>query len=107
MLLNQKIKYQAKIVAKVLSSRFEYGQSMKLVSGLFSNNVDVGNIDISGLKKFGLSGTVINGENMDEVEDLVDQINSGLVDGFKSAEIKSVSVNAVKGWEFTMEVELV
>lgn len=107
MLLNQKIKYQAKIVAKVLSNRFEYGKSMKLVSGLFSDNVELDNVDIAGSKKFNLSGTVVSGEYMDEVEDMVDQINSGFVDGFKSAEIKGVSVSAVKGWQFSMEVELV
>ena len=106
MLLNQKIKYQAKIVAKVLSNRFEYGETMELVSSLFSDNVKVGNLDISGPKTFDLSGTVIDGENMDEVEDLVDEINDGWIDGLKSAEIKSVSVSTTKGWEFTMEVEL-
>jgi len=107
MLLNQKIKYQAKIVAKVLSDRFEYGESMKLVSSLFSKNVIVDNSNISDKRKFEISGRVIEGQSINEVEDLVEQINAGLVDGVKSAEIKSVSVDAVKGWTFAMEVELI
>jgi hypothetical protein len=106
MILNQKIKYQAKIVAKVLSDRFEYGESMKLVSGLFSDKVIINDLDISDKRKFEISGNVIEGESMNEVEDLVEQINAGLVSGIKSAEIKNVSVDVIKGWNFTMEVEL-
>jgi hypothetical protein len=106
MVLNQKIKYQAKIVAKVLSDRFEYGESMKLVSSLFSDKIIIDNLDITDKKKFEISGSVVEGENMNEVEKLVEQINSGLVDGVKSAEIKNVSVDTIKGWNFTMEVEL-
>jgi hypothetical protein len=107
MVLNQKIKYQAKVVAKVLSDRFEYGESMKIVSELFSDKVIINNLDISDRSKFEISGSVIDGEYMDEVEALVAEINSGQVIGVKSAEIKSVSVDTVKGWTFTMEVGLI
>jgi hypothetical protein len=106
MLLNQKIKYQAKIVAKVLANRFEYGESMKLVSNLFSGNIIINKLDISDEKKFKINGGLLNGEAMDGVEDLVENINSGLVDGFKSAAIREVSVDLSKGWNFMVEVEL-
>lgn len=106
MALNQKIRYQAKVVARVLSDRFEYGESMKLVEGLFSSNVAIENLEVNGSKKFQVSGSVIKGEFLDEVEEVVDEINSGSVDSFKAAEIKSVSVDPIKNWQFVMEVEL-
>ncbi len=106
MALNQKIKYQAKVVARVLSDRFEYGESMKLVESLFSSNVVIENLGIEESKKFSVSGSVVDGKFLDEVEELVDEINSGLVDSFKSAKIKSLSVDPIKNWQFVMEVEL-
>jgi hypothetical protein len=46
------------------------------------------------------------GEDMNELEDKVNYINSGLVDGVVSAQIKDVSIDTVKGWTFVMEVKL-
>jgi hypothetical protein len=106
MALNQKIKYQAKVVAKVLSDRFEYGESMKSIEELFSNKVIIKNLEVNESKKFQVSGSVVSGESLNEVEEVVDGINSGLIDGFKAAEIKDVSVDAVNGWKFVMEVEI-
>lgn len=106
MSLNQKIKYQAKIVAKVLSDRFEYGNSMELVSGLFSEGIIIENLEVVESKKFQIEGRAVSGENMDEVEDRVTEINSGLVDGVVLAEIKDVVVDSVKGWRFVVEVKL-
>ena len=34
MAINQKVKYQAKVVAKVLADRFKYGESMEMVRNL-------------------------------------------------------------------------
>jgi hypothetical protein len=106
MALNQKIKYQAKVVARVLADRFEYGESMKLVEELFSSNVTVENLEVNGSKNFKVVGGVADGRFLDEVEDVVEEINSGSVDVFKSAEIKNISVDMVKGWKFEVKVEL-
>lgn len=104
--LSQKIKYQAKVVAKVLSDRFEYGKSMKLVKELFSEKVTIDNLGMNGIKKFQVDGSVLNGEDLSEVEEKVNSINSGSVDGVSLAEIKDISVDAVKGWKFSVEVKL-
>ncbi len=104
--LTQKIKYQAKIVAKVLDSRFEYGQSISLVNDLFSDNVRIDDIQISKDKVFELSGGSTDGSVIDEVESKVSEINAGMIDGFAGAKILSVGVNEEKGWSFRVELLL-
>jgi hypothetical protein len=106
MALNQKIKYQAKVVGKVLSDRFEYGKSMKLVKELFSEKIKIDNLEINEFKKFEVNGSIPNGEDLKEVEKEIDYINNGLIEGIASAEIRDVSVDAVKGWKFVLEVKL-
>ena len=54
MVLNQKIKYQAKVVAKVLVDRFEYGKSMRLARDLFSENIKIDDLEVNELRKFRL-----------------------------------------------------
>lgn len=103
--LTQKIKYQAKIVGKVLLDRFEYGESMKLVNNLFPEGVVVSSSEIVESKKFQVRGKVDEGENLVKMEQLVDDINAGLVDGVKQSEIKDVSID-INGWDFTLEVDL-
>jgi hypothetical protein len=106
MAINQKVKYQAKIVGKVLTGRFKYGESMEKVKTLFSDNIVIKNLEIQEIKKFMIYGSVKNGEGLSEVESKVADINKDLMDGFKSAKIMDLSVDAVKGWLFNMEVVL-
>ena len=51
-------------------------------------------------------GSLADGKNLSEVESIVENINRDLVDGIKSAKISDLSVDAVKGWLFEMEVNL-
>jgi len=104
--LTQKIKYQAKIVAKVLESRFEYGRAMSLVNTVFSENIRIDDIQIKDDKVFELSGGVIDGALMDEVEDKVEEINNGQIEGFKSAKLVKVEISQVKGWSFMVDLYL-
>ena len=104
--LTQKIKYQAKVVAKVLDTRFEYGEAMNLVNNLFPEEIRVDDIQIKGDKSFEINGGVTEGNLLDEVESEVAKINAGEEDGFASAKITSISVNASKGWLFTIELFL-
>jgi len=104
--LTQKIKYQAKIVAKVLDSRFEYGQAMSLVNELFSDDIRIDDIQISKSKAFEVSGGSVNGNIIDEVESKVAEINAGMIDGFVGAKILSVEINKEKGWLFRVELSL-
>ncbi len=106
MALNQKVKYQAKVVAKVLSDRFEYGESMRLVRGLFPTDIVIKNLGIVEIKKFQVDGSIQKGEVLSDLEEIVDDINSGLVEGVSQVEIKDVSVDSNEGWKFILEVSL-
>lgn len=104
--LSKRNKYQAKLVGKVLSERFEYGASIDKITKMFSTNINVDNFDIKSERQFILKGVLSNGANMIEVEEKVRDINLGLIDGFKSAKLKTVTVG-VNGWTFEMEVNLI
>lgn len=106
MAVNQKIKYQAKVVAKVLADRFKYGESMEMVRNLFSEKVTIDNLEIKEKKKFTVDGSLVDGNNLSEIESVVADINRDLVEGFESAKISGLSVDAVKGWTFDLEVNL-
>lgn len=106
MALNQKVKYQAKVVAKVLSGRFEYGESMRLVKELFPADIEIENLEIVKTNEFQVDGKILEGENLVKLEELIDEVNIGLIDGVKKMKIKDVSVDAKKGWKFALEVSL-
>ena len=104
--LTQRIKYQAKLVAKVLDQRFEYGQAMSLVNSLFSEKIRVDDIQITKSKTFEISGGSKDGSVIDEVESKVADINNGLIPGFSRAKISNIEVNKDKGWLFKIELIL-
>lgn len=104
--LSKKNKYQAKLVGKVLSERFEYGASINKITKIFSENVVLENFEIKSKKQFILKGFLTNGVNMVEVEEKVRDINFGLIAGFKSAKLNSIGVDA-NGWTFEVEVNLI
>ena len=104
--LTQKIKYQAKVVGKVLDSRFEYGRAMRLVNELFPASVRIDDIRMEKDRSFKVSGGLSDGSIMDEVESLVAEINNGQIDGFAGAKISSIEVNKIKGWLFTINLSL-
>lgn len=104
--LSKKNKYQAKLVGKVLSERFEYGASIDKITSIFSENIILENFEIKNKKQFILKCVMANGVNMIEVEEKIRDINNELISGFKSAKLSSVSISAL-GWAFEMEVDLI
>ena len=104
--LSKKNKYQAKLVGKVLSERFEYGASIDKITKLFSENIILENFEIKNKKQFILKGFLSDGSKIIEVEEKVRDINLGLFSDFKSAKLNSMSVDA-GGWKFEMEVNLI
>jgi len=105
MVVNQQVKYQAKVVSQVLAERFEYGSSIEMVKSLFSENIKIEDIGIESKEQFVLSGIVNNGKFMSEVEQIVVSINNGEMDGFSGAILKDVQVKSGI-WTFEMEVTL-
>ena len=106
MALNQKVKYQAKVVGKVLSDRFEYGESMKLVKSLFPTGITIENLEVIEPKKFKVDGMISKGENLSELEEVVADINSGSIEGVDQVKINDISVDSNQGWKFVLEVNL-
>jgi hypothetical protein len=106
MAINQKVKYQAKVVSKVLLDRFEYGKSMEMIKNLFSENITISNLEIGDKKVFTVFGTVVDGNNLSEVEQKVVDVNHNLIDGFSSAKMTNLNYDPIRNWQFQMEVKL-
>lgn len=105
-IVNQKVKNQAKIVATVLKNRFEYGSSMEKIKNIFSDKVIVDSFDLDDVKVYKLEASVPEEKDFDEVEIKIEDINQGRVDGFKSAKLLDLKLDNTKGWNFVMEVVL-
>lgn len=105
-LINQKVKNQAKIVATVLQSRFEYGSSMEKIRNIFSDKVVIDSFDLDETKTYKIEAFVPEKKDFDEVEIKIDDINQGRVEGFKSAKLESLTLDTTKGWNFVMDVIL-
>jgi len=105
-LVSQQIKYQAKVVATVLQKRFEYGSSMEKIKNLFSEKVVIDSFDLSGNRVYKIEANVPKLNDFDEVETKIDEINLGLVQGFKSAKLESLVIDKNGSWNFVMEVTL-
>jgi hypothetical protein len=103
--LSYQIKYQAKLVGKVLLDRFEYGKSIEKINNIFPSNVVMNNYKITNLKQFILDMTAPDGKSMDEVEKIVKAINRGEMEDLESAKINSISIEN-DGWKFIMEVKI-
>lgn len=106
--ISYQVKYTAKLVGKVLNDRFEYGSSIKKINSLFSSGIELVDYQINSNRKIVLNGKTANGNNIDEVENIVKEINEGKNSDFKSAQLNSVSISPDgSGWNFTMEVSLI
>jgi hypothetical protein len=105
-LINQKVKNQAKVVATVLQSRFEYVNSMDKIRNIFTDKVIIDSFDLDETKVYKIEAFVPEGKDLDEVETRIDDINQGRVEGFKSAKLEVLELDNIKGWSFSMEVVL-
>lgn len=103
--ISQQIKFQAKLVGKLLGDRFEYGSAVKKVMQLFSTDVIINDFEIQEGRRFTIKGTVL-GENLDEVENKSDDINNGKVENFSSARVTSLVIYPDGSCKFEMEVGL-
>ena len=105
MVINQQVKYQAKVVGQVLAERFEYGSSIEMVKSLFPGTIKIDDVQIDSKKQFILKGIVNDGRLVSEVEQRVVAINNGELENFSSASLKDIQVKSGV-WTFEMEVKL-
>lgn len=106
MLITQQVKHQAKVVATVLQKRFEYGSSMEKIKNIFSDKVVIDAFQLTEAKTYKIEVSVPEPINVDEIEVRIDDINQGLVEGFKSAKLESLEIGKMKEWLLSMEVVL-
>jgi hypothetical protein len=103
--VNQRLKYQAKIVDEVLLNRFEYGETLKRLNSIFPPEVALDDFDLEKTKNISLAGKVIGNTGADVIEQKINEINSKQVTGFLSAKLTSLKLNNGV-WSFTVEVEI-
>ena len=101
--LSERLKYQTKLVGKILNERFQYSISLRNVSKLFSDKITVDKFDIREQNSFVLTGFFNGNKNMDEIENKIRDINSGLVEGFTSARVTAL-ITTAGSWKFEVEV---
>lgn len=101
--LSQRLKYQAKLVGRILTDRFEYSVPLQNVNNLFSNKINVEESNIRDQNSFVLKGVFVGNKNMGEIEKKIQDINSGLVEGFTGAKMTALSTNGGL-WKFELEV---
>jgi hypothetical protein len=102
---SQKIKYQAKIVGKVMDQRFEYGQAFAAINKLFPAEVIVEKSDFKDETTFNVEGMIINDLAVTQVEQLVADINAGKNEYFNRMELKQMAWS-ISGWKFGATVYL-
>lgn len=101
---SQRLKYNAKLVGSVLSSRFEYGKAFKTMATIFPEGITLDRFELQNQGTFIISGQA-DGENIDKVEAIVAQINQGNDERFSSMALNSLLVkNNI--WSFGAEVKL-
>ncbi len=100
---SQRLKYRAKLVGGVLNDRFEYGEAIGRIINLFPETIKINNFDLKTKGQFSITGETAGRQDVDKLELIVEEINSGKNEKFKSAKLVDLSV-ADSIWNFKMEV---
>ena len=102
-LISEEVKYRAKMVGKILSERFEYGEALNLVGKMFSDRIKIDRYELKNKNLFEVAGTIVGREGVDELERKIEEINAGRSENFYKANLKNLAL-ASGIWEFGMEV---
>jgi hypothetical protein len=104
--VNQLLKYRAKVLGQVLKERFEYSSAFEMINSIFGQQAKVSNFELSENRKFIIEVAAADKETVNFVEDRVAEINKGEVQGVKKADILGASYKIDGGWGVAMEVFL-
>ncbi len=103
--LNQMLKYRAKALGQVLNERFEYAASFEKVASIFSDKAKVSEFKLNDRdKSFTMTVTATDKDGVNYIEDRVEEVNEGKVEGVKKITIKGVSYQVRGEWSVNMEV---
>lgn len=104
-IINQELRYKAKLVSQVLDKRFEYSVAFAKMNSLFGEDVVIEEMNLDDNSTVSIVAFVMTNESMDKIEAQIVNINNGLVDGFSNAVLGSIGLDGNK-WSFSMEVDL-
>ena len=103
--INQLLKYRAKVLGQVLKDRFEYSAAFEKVSSLFLEKAKVETFELDDIKKeFKITLTAKDKEGVDYIEDKMVEVNEGRVEGVKNMTITGVSYTVGDDWSINMEI---
>lgn len=103
LLTSYKLKYQAKMVGRVLASRFEYGKAITNINNLLPKDIAIDTFKIQGQNSFLISYSTTEGKNIDIVEEKLEEIKNNKITEFESAKLNSLSFDN-NNWKFILEV---
>ena len=103
--IDQQLKNNAKLVGESLNSRFEYGKSFELIQSLFPSGITLSRYNLQDKGMFVVDGTTTGKINVDKLENIVNEINSGKREGLAKCQLTALGVDN-NTWNFTMEVGL-
>lgn len=103
--LNQKLRYQAKLVGQILDSRYEYAKAFTTIKSFLPDGVAVNRLELGKENIFQIEATAGDNQTMDLIEKKVESVNRGEVEGFKSVALQSIQDNR-NSWKLTLEVTL-
>ena len=104
-IISQRLKYKAKLVGGVLSSRFEYGKAFEIIKGLFPEGITMTNFELKDRGGFAITAKTFGHDNINKVEQMMADINSGKNQNFSSARLTLLNYSQ-DNWNFMMEVAL-
>ncbi|MFA6007190.1 MAG: hypothetical protein WC784_00905 [Candidatus Shapirobacteria bacterium] len=101
----QLLKYRAKVLGEVLKNRFEYSTAFEKINSLFGSEVKVTDFVLEGKNQFTVTTQTTGKNNVDSIENKVEEINLGKVDGVSKTIISSADQDG-ENWSIKMELYL-
>jgi len=105
-ILNQLLKYRAKVLGQVLKERFEYSSAFERINSIFSEKAKVSNFELNENKSFVIEVVAADKEAINYVESKVAEANEGGIEGIKKITMNSASFRVSGDWSVGMEVVL-
>jgi len=103
LLTTKQLKYQAKVMSKVLAERREYGLSISNVKKMFNEGYSVDNFVVKDFNAFGLTISTMDNIKVDELEQKLKSLTTDSIEGIAGAELLSIGFDAGV-WTFSLEV---
>jgi len=103
LITTKQLKYQAKLMSKVLAERREYGLSISNVKKMFGEGYSVDNFVVKNFNSFGVIISTMDNKKVDELEKKLKNLTTNNIEGIAGAQLQSVSMTSGI-WTFSLEV---